>query len=90
MVEWFEWCQLWLRDLAVFKATGRTDFLINSDMENEISSITSGTDLRGILKLSREIYNIKNKLNFNLNKQLTLNYTGLLFKKMLRSSKASN
>jgi DNA polymerase-3 subunit delta' len=90
MVEWFEWCQLWLRDLAVFKATGRTDFLINSDMENEISSITSGTDLRGILKLSREIYHIKNKLNFNLNKQLTLNYTGLLFKKMLRSSKASN
>ncbi len=90
MGEWFEWCELWLRDLAVFLATGRTDFLINSDKENEIRAISSGTDLRSILKLGREIHNIKSKLNFNLNKQLTLNYTGLLLKKMLRRESVSN
>lgn len=88
MESWFEWCQMWIRDLAVFKATGRADFLINSDKENEIKSIISGTDLKDILKLAREIYNIKGKLIFNLNKQLTLNYTGLLLKKSLRKSRA--
>ena len=88
MESWFEWCQMWIRDLAVFKATGRADFLINSDKENEIRSIISGTDLKDILKLAREIYNIKGKLIFNLNKQLTLNYTGLLLKKSLRKSRA--
>jgi DNA polymerase-3 subunit delta' len=90
MEAWFDWCQMWLRDLAVFKATGRTDFLINSDKENEIKSIISGTALKDILKLAREIYNIRGKLNFNLNKQLTLNYTSLLLKKSLRKSRAYN
>jgi DNA polymerase-3 subunit delta' len=90
MEAWFDWCQMWLRDLAVCKATGRADFLINSDKENEIKSIISGTDLKDILKLAREIYHIRGKLNFNLNKQLTLNYTGLLLKKSLRKSKAYN
>ena len=90
MEAWFDWCQMWLRDLAVFKATGQTDFLINSDKENEIKSIISGTALKDILKLAREIYNIREKLNFNLNKQLTLNYTSLLLKKSLRKSKAYN
>jgi hypothetical protein len=88
MVAWFDWCQMWLRDLAVFKATGRADFLINSDKENEIKSIISGTALKDILKLAREINNIKSKLNFNLNKQLTLNYTSLLLKKSLSKSRA--
>ena len=90
MESWFDWCQMWLRDLAVFKATGRTDFLINSDKENEMKSITSGTALKDILQLAREIYTIRGKLNFNLNKQLTLNYTSLLLKKSLRMSRAYN
>jgi len=90
MEAWFDWCQMWLRDLAVFKATGRTDFLINRDKENEIKSIISGTALKDILKLAREISNIRGKLNFNLNKQLTLNYTSLLLKKSLRKSRAYN
>ena len=90
MEVWFDWCQMWLRDLAVFKATGRTDFLINSDKEHEMKSIISGTALKDILKLAREIYNIRGKLNFNLNKQLTLNYTSLLLKKSLRKNRAYN
>lgn len=31
MEEWFDWVHLWLRDIAVFKATGRADLLINYD-----------------------------------------------------------
>ncbi|NOZ67887.1 MAG: hypothetical protein GXP46_01240 [Deferribacteres bacterium] len=74
---------MWLRDIAVFKATGRADFLINRDREHEIREICSGAALKDILKLGRELYNIKRKLDFNLNRQLTFNYTSMLLKKML-------
>ncbi|HDH11677.1 MAG TPA: hypothetical protein ENG83_05695, partial [Nitrospirae bacterium] len=83
MEEWFDWGQLLLRDIAVYKATGKTDFLINKDRADEIISVSEGAALKDILKLARELYNIKRKLNFNLNKQITLNYTNLLLKKML-------
>ena len=81
MLEWFHWAQLWLRDIAVFKATGRTDLLINQDKEKEIKIISDKTDLKNILNLSANFYNIKTLLNFNLNKQLTLYHTYLMLKK---------
>ncbi len=83
MEEWFNWAELWLRDIAVFKATGHTDFLINKDRANEIMEIAGGAILKDILKLARELYNIRGRLRFNLNKQLTFNYTSLILKKML-------
>lgn len=86
MEEWFDWAQLWLRDIAVFGATGRTDLLVNQDMKDEIKAISRGTILKDVLKLAREFYNIKRQLYFNLNRQLTLNYTSLLLKKMLGKS----
>ena len=83
MEEWFEWVQLLLRDIAVYKTTGRADLLINRDKTDEIKKISDVSELKGILKLSREFYTIKERLHFNLNKQLTFNYTSLLLKEML-------
>jgi len=84
MEEWFEWGQLFLRDIAVFKTTSRTDLVINRDRMDEIQNISRSSTLKDILKLSREFYTIKERLHFNLNKQLTFNYTSLLLKEMLR------
>jgi DNA polymerase-3 subunit delta' len=83
MEEWFDWAQMWLRDISVYKATGRSDIMINKDKIHEIAAIAGGSNLKDILKLARELYNIKRRLSFNLNKQLTLNYTSLLMRKML-------
>lgn len=83
MQEWFDWAQLWLRDIAVFKATGRTELLINRDRIAEIRDLSRGAALKDVLKLARELYTISGRLNFNLNKQLTHNYTSLLLKKTL-------
>ncbi|GBE41100.1 DNA polymerase III subunit tau [bacterium BMS3Bbin09] len=83
MEEWFEWGQLLLRDIAVYKTTGRADLLINRDKKDEIKKMSDVSELKGILKLSREFYTIKERLHFNLNKQLTFNYTSLLLKEML-------
>lgn len=81
MEEWFDWVHLWLRDIAVFKATGREDLMINLDRGNEIRSISQKTSLKDILKLSSSFYDIKNYLRFNLNKQLTLYHTYLSLRK---------
>lgn len=75
--------QIWLRDLAVLKATGRADLLISKDRQDEISSFVRKTELEGILKLARELYNIRKQMHFNLNEKLTRNYINLLVRKRL-------
>jgi DNA polymerase-3 subunit delta' len=88
MEKWFDWAQLWLRDIAVFKASGDPSFLINRDRAEQIKEIAGSAVLRDVLKLARELYNIRGRLNFNLNKQLTLNYTSLLLRDMLGKTDA--
>jgi len=80
MKEWFEWVHLWLRDIAVFKATNRVDLLINQDKERDIQDISKKAELNDILKLSSILSNIKGLLRFNLNKQVILYHTHLLLK----------
>lgn len=81
MEEWFDWVHLWLRDIAVFKATGRADLLINYDKEKDIENISQKAEVKDILSLSNALYNIREALRFNLNKQLTLYHTHFLLKK---------
>jgi DNA polymerase-3 subunit delta' len=81
MEEWFDWVQLWLRDIAVFRVTGKNDLLINQDLEKQIRDISRKTGLKDILKLSDIFYTIRKSLRYNLNKQLTLFHTHLLLKR---------
>lgn len=83
MDEWFEWCQLWLRDMAVLRATGKTNLLINEDKESDIRELTRQAGLWEILNLSRELERVRSNLHVSLNKQLTLNYTGILLRNTL-------
>lgn len=81
MQEWFEWVHLWLRDIAVLKATGRTDLLINQDKEKDIKDISRKAELKDILKLSATLSTIKGFLRFNLNKHVIIYHIHLLLKK---------
>lgn len=83
MEQWFDWVQLWMRDIAIYRITGRADLLINKDKTDEIAELCREAEIRDVLKLARELYNIKRRLYFNLNKQLTINYTSLLLKRSL-------
>ncbi|MBI4654892.1 MAG: DNA polymerase III subunit delta' [Nitrospirae bacterium] len=90
MEEWFEWTQLWLRDIAIFNATNNRDLLINYDKEVEIKGISEKGNLRDILTLAERLNNIKGLLRFNLNKDITFYYTYFLFKKYLTNTNALN
>jgi DNA polymerase-3 subunit delta' len=83
MSEWFDWCQLWLRDIAVFNVTEMDDLLINIDKKKEISDISKKTSLKNIIKLSHMIDDIKGSLRFNLNIPITIYHTSMLMKKFL-------
>ncbi len=81
MEEWFEWVHLWLRDIAVLKATNRAELLINQDRAREIEDISKKADLNDILNLANDFTRIKEFLRFNINKRVTLHQTHLLLKK---------
>lgn len=88
MQEWFDWCQLWLRDIAVFNATGRGDLLINKDKKDEIAKLSKKALLKDIIKLSHRLDEIKGVLNFNLNIPITVYHTSMLIKKTLGRANA--
>ncbi len=86
MDEWFDWSQLLLRDIAVYNATEETELLVNQDLTAEIRTLAGCARLADVLKLARDLYNIKRKLAFNLNKQLTFNFVSLMLRKSLGKS----
>jgi DNA polymerase-3 subunit delta' len=86
MEAWFDWCELWLRDMAVLQATGDKALLINRDRVAEMERLCRGLVLKDILMLARILYNIKRLLRFNLNRPITLYYINLLFRRMKEGS----
>ena len=83
MKEWFDWCQLWLRDIAVLKATGMKELMINKDKNDDIADISKKASLKDIIKLSRRLDDLRGALKFNLNIPITIYHTSMLLKKML-------
>lgn len=83
MQEWFDWCPLWLRDIAVLKATGMKELMINKDKNDDIADISKKASLKDIIKLSRRLDDLRGALKFNLNIPITIYHTSMLLKKML-------
>jgi len=86
MEEWFEWVIMWLRDLSVYRVTGTQDLLINHDKIKILSDLSRNAPLMNILKLARELYNIKRGLVLNPNTGLIYSYLGVLIRNNLRIS----
>jgi DNA polymerase-3 subunit delta' len=83
MERWFDLVQTFMRDLAVFKITGRPALLFNTALADSLERLGKSIELQGIIKLYRELSFIRTMLFFNLNKSLTWNYTASLLRKDL-------
>jgi DNA polymerase-3 subunit delta' len=83
MEEWFDWSVMWMRDFAVYRATGDSSLLINADLKDEIGETVRSARLDELLKLARELYDIRRRLGLNLNKQLTLNHVGMMIRAVM-------
>jgi DNA polymerase-3 subunit delta' len=83
MERWFDLVQTFMRDLAVFKITGRPTLLFNIDLAESLERLGKSMELQGIIDLYKELSFIRTMLFFNLNKSLTWNYTASLLRKDL-------
>lgn len=71
---WLEMSMLLLRDMAVLKATGSAEGLINRDMAAELGEMSEKAALTGIIEAYGKLMQLKSRLGFNLNKAITWNY----------------
>lgn len=81
---WFDYLTVFLRDIAVLKITGDASKLINADLGKFLAGLSKSVDLKGIIKMQKELDSLKGLLIFNLNKSITWNYTSSLLRKELR------
>jgi DNA polymerase-3 subunit delta' len=79
--KWFDFMIMMFRDMAVLKVTGDKANIINADITDDLTRLSSSMDLKGIIKDYQTLHALKGYLNFNLNKSLTWNYTGSLLRK---------
>jgi DNA polymerase-3 subunit delta' len=85
MEKWFDLALTFIRDLAVYRITGKASHLINADLAETLGKMGKSLDIQGIIEIYKELSFIKTMLLFNLNKSLTWNYTASLLRKELYS-----
>lgn len=85
--EWFDHLVVLLRDLAVLKIVGDRSKLINMDLADFLAELGKSADLKGIIKMQKELNSLRELLIFNLNKSITWNYTASLLRESLQSAK---
>ena len=83
MDKWFEYVLTIMRDAAVYRITGESSPLINSDLKEYACKLGKSADLKVIIDLYKELSVVKGLLMFNLNKSITWNYTASLLRKGL-------
>jgi DNA polymerase III subunit delta' len=80
MERWFEILLIFIRDMAVLKATCDETKLVNSDLAAYLRKISSSTHIKVIIETYGKLNALKGYLAFNLNKSLTWNYTGSILR----------
>ncbi|MBI4684088.1 MAG: DNA polymerase III subunit delta' [Nitrospirae bacterium] len=82
---WFDSAFVLLRDLAVFKITGRGDMLINIDLMEKIAGLSKSVGLKDIIESYSKLSFLRGYVDFNLNKAITWNYTSFIMSRFKRS-----
>lgn len=83
MEKWFDMMLILIRDVAVLNITRDVRQLINADTDEFITELGGGMDIKGIIELYQQLFNLKKQIHFNLNKSLTWNYTGSLVRQYI-------
>lgn len=86
--QWFDASLIFMRDIITVKIASDgnaacEDILINADISNFISEIAGKTTIKDIIRAYYKVLSLKAKLGFNLNKNITWNYTASVFKEVM-------
>jgi DNA polymerase III subunit delta' len=80
---WLDMAAILLRDMAIGKITDEEGALINADIRKTVSEMSKATDVSSLLRAYHRITRLKGKLDFNLNKNITWNYTASVLRSVL-------
>ncbi|MEK6673304.1 MAG: DNA polymerase III subunit [Nitrospirota bacterium] len=78
--KWLDMAVIFMRDIVMLKIRGDREILLNNDIIEYISGIDKTSDIKGIISGYTKIALLKRKLDFNLNKAITWNYTASVMK----------
>jgi DNA polymerase-3 subunit delta' len=83
MERWLDMAVILLRDMAIGKITPDEGVLIHADIGKTVLGMSKATDMPSILRAYHKITRLKGKLDFNLNKSITWNYTASVLRSVL-------
>ncbi|MBF0540825.1 MAG: DNA polymerase III subunit delta' [Nitrospirae bacterium] len=83
MEEWFLTIIPILRDMVISKIKGTDEYLINSDIKDEIKVLTQKTDIGNMVKCFDCVYGVSAKLHLYPNKLVVQNYMNNVIRDML-------
>lgn len=75
MEQWLDMALVVLRDMMMLKAMGNAVMLFNEDIGNTLSVMGKRAEIRSIVESYTKINHLRGKLDYNLNKAITWNYT---------------
>ena len=83
MERWLDLVTVLMRDMAVSGITGRGQVFFDDDLTGGLPGKGASADVRTLLDSYDRINRLRGKLDFNLNKSITWNYTASLIKATL-------
>lgn len=81
--EWFDTAFIVLRDIAAIKLSGKGSrpHIINEDIRDDLVRMADRADLKVIIESYGKLTVLRRYMAFNLNKAITWNYVGILWRK---------
>lgn len=83
MEEWFATIIPILRDMVILKINGADDYLINSDIKDDITRLIHKTDIKKVVECFDVVYGMSRKLYLYPNKLIVQNYMSNVLRNVL-------
>jgi len=83
MEQWLDMAVIVLRDMVLLKTTGSAGMLFNEDIAGTLKGMSDRAGVQSLLTLYGGINRLRGKLDFNLNKAITWNYTASMLKAVM-------
>ncbi|HET6514201.1 MAG TPA: DNA polymerase III subunit delta' [Thermodesulfovibrionales bacterium] len=83
MEQWFDLVIAWMRDLAIMNVMGSEGIFIHDDMRDDLSQMSRSGDLISLMESYTKINRLRGRLDFNLNKSITWNYTASIIRAVM-------
>ena len=83
MEQWLDMAAIVLRDMVLLKTTDRAGMLFHEDIAGTLAGMSERAAARSLMALYGDMLHLRGKVDFNLNKAITWNYTASMMKAVM-------